>query len=45
MPREGSDICNNINVILAVTRENHGCMLLCKIEYVYCCLALASTNK
>ena len=31
--------------ILAVTRENHGCVLLCKIDYVYCRLALPSTNK
>ena len=28
---------------LAVTRENHGCVLLCKIGYVYYCLV--STNK
>ena len=31
------------NMKLAVTRENHGCVLLCKINYVYCCLV--STNK
>ena len=33
------------NTKLAVTRENHGCVLLCKIDYVYCRLAFSEYKQ